>query len=132
MEIWIDAAPDVVFPYFIDQDKVARWLATSAKFDVRPGGSLRFVAHNDRLATGNFTIVEPPDRLAFTWGWEGNAEVPPGSTNVDVRFLPENDGTRVKLRHSGIRTVEWAGRHESRWSAYLQDLEALLGAKARA
>ena len=52
VEIWIDAAPDVVFPYFIDQDKVARWLATSAKFDVRPGGSLRFVAHNDRLSRG--------------------------------------------------------------------------------
>jgi uncharacterized protein YndB with AHSA1/START domain len=40
---------------------------------------------------------EPPRRLVLSW--HVNSEVP--ATEVEVRFSPEGDGTRVELEHRG-------------------------------
>lgn len=50
---------------------------------------------------GEVRAYEPPSRVLFTWGqpdWEG-------TTEVEVRFTEEGEGTRVDLEHRGFETV---------------------------
>jgi uncharacterized protein YndB with AHSA1/START domain len=47
---------------------------------------------------GRVTTWEPPHRLAFSW--HPNAEAS-AATEVEVRFSPEGEGTRVDLEHRG-------------------------------
>ena len=37
-EIYIEAVPEVVFEFFVDSEKLTRWLAAEATLDPRPGG----------------------------------------------------------------------------------------------
>jgi uncharacterized protein YndB with AHSA1/START domain len=54
----------------------------------------------------------------WTWGWEGNDGVPPGSSTVEVTLTPDGDATVVRLRHSGLPTGDSATSHGSGWEHY--------------
>ena len=55
-------------------------------------------------ARGEFVELDPPHRLVFTWGWQDNPVVPPGSTTVEVTLQAIDDGTLVRLVHRGLPT----------------------------
>ncbi|MBI3769155.1 MAG: SRPBCC domain-containing protein [Deltaproteobacteria bacterium] len=64
----------------------------------REGGRFfeRF-ADGEEFEIGVVTAYAPPDRVVFTWAppqWDA-------PTEVEVRFSPEQDGTRVDLEHRG-------------------------------
>ena len=48
---------------------------------------------------GEYLAVEPPHRVVFTWGLEDHADLPPGSSTVEITLLADGDGTIVRLRH---------------------------------
>ncbi len=83
-EIRIDAAPDEVFPYFTEPDLMMRWMGTDAKLDAQPGGVFRVNVNGKDVAVGEYVVVDAPTRVRFSWGWEGNDGVPPGSSTVEV------------------------------------------------
>jgi uncharacterized protein YndB with AHSA1/START domain len=57
---------------------------------------------------GRVLTWEPPHRLVFTW------EVSDASGNeVEVRFVPEGDGTRVELEHR-----DWESGTLDGWRSY--------------
>ena len=73
--IWIDAAPDHVFPYFTDPARLTQWLGHAAELDPREGG--RFAVDiNDRLVRGRYIEVARPHRVVFSWGDAGSARLP--------------------------------------------------------
>jgi uncharacterized protein YndB with AHSA1/START domain len=79
-------------------------------------------------AWGEVTEWVPPERLAFTW-YPGRG--PESGQLVQVRFLPEGDGTRVELVQRGWETLgDEAGATfasydgESGWSRVLADFAA--------
>ena len=84
VETRIAAPPDVVFAYFTDPELYRRWKGSSAELDARPGGLYRVVMPSGDLVRGEYVEVQPPTRVVFTWGFEGNAELPPGSSTVEV------------------------------------------------
>jgi uncharacterized protein YndB with AHSA1/START domain len=51
---------------------------------------------------GEFVEIDPPRRLVFTWGWEGDEEVPPGSSTVEVTLTPDGDATVLHLVHGDL------------------------------
>jgi Activator of Hsp90 ATPase homolog 1-like protein len=63
--------------------------------------------------------VDPPRRLVFSWGWNHDHAVAPGSTRVEVTFAEENGGTRVVLRHAGLPNAEQNAHHRKGWELYL-------------
>lgn len=71
------------------------------------------------VVEGVYLVVEPPHRIVFTWGWVGNAEVPPGSTTVEVTFTPDGDETIVRLAHRGLPTQSSCDEHAAGWQHYL-------------
>jgi uncharacterized protein YndB with AHSA1/START domain len=116
----IDAAPDTVFEFLVDPALMRQWMGGHAALDARAGGVFA-VDIGPNHARGSFVEVEPPERVAFTWGWEGSDLVPPGSSTVTVTFEAKDGGTLVRLTHSGLPSGEDI-RHTHGWTHYLDRL----------
>jgi uncharacterized protein YndB with AHSA1/START domain len=122
-EIHIDASPDTVFEFFTDPAKMVRWKGESATLDPRPGGIYRVEMNEQAIAVGEYVELDPPNRIVFTWGWEGGyASTPPGSSTVEVTLTPDGDGTLVRLVHSRLSTPESAEAHGHGWDQYMPRL----------
>jgi uncharacterized protein YndB with AHSA1/START domain len=122
-EIHIDASPDTVFEFFTDPAKMVRWKGESATLDPRPGGIYRVEMNEQAIAIGEYVELDPPNRIVFTWGWEGGyASTPPGSSTVEVTLTPDGDGTLVRLVHSRLSTPESAEAHGHGWDQYMPRL----------
>ncbi len=120
-EVRIDASPETVFEYFVDPEKMIRWMGMSAKADATPGGSYDVVVTPTFHAIGAFKEIDPPRRVAFTWGYEGGA-VAPGSSLVRVTLTPDGAGTLVTLEHSGLPDDEQVQGHTEGWVHYFERL----------
>jgi hypothetical protein len=77
---------------------------------------------------GEYVLVEPPHRVAFTWGFAGSEIVPPGSSTVAVTLTPTPGGTHLRLVHTGLPHPT-LGAHDEGWRGYLADLAAAIGAR---
>jgi uncharacterized protein YndB with AHSA1/START domain len=154
-EVRIAAAPETVFGYFTDPARIVQWMGVEATLDPRPGGICRIAfqpaeAVRDGMAallgvtrppataepavwvmSGRFVEVDPPHRIELTWGWQEDViGVPPQSTAVDVSFVPDDDGTLLRLVHRRLP----AGRTafiQAGWEHYLPRLAAAAAGDAR-
>jgi uncharacterized protein YndB with AHSA1/START domain len=120
-EMRIAARPDIVFAHFTDPERMVRWKGDRAELDPRPGGIYRVELH-DSVARGEFVAVEPYHRVVFTWGWEGEGPVQPGTSTVEVLLKPDGDGTVLTLRHSGLPDEAARALHSEGWDHYLPQL----------
>ncbi len=115
LTVRLDAPPDEVFGFLTDAERYVRWQGVKAELDPRPGGLYRVWMDAGTVARGEYVEIDPPRRLVFTWGWEGNVDLPPGSTTVELSLEAEGDGTVLSLRHTGLPTGEAAAMHEEGW-----------------
>jgi uncharacterized protein YndB with AHSA1/START domain len=76
------------------------------------------------VVRGEYVDVDPPNRVVFTWGFEGNDGLPPGTSRVEVTFIADGDATIVRLRHIGLPDEESRSKHEAGWKLYLGQLAA--------
>jgi uncharacterized protein YndB with AHSA1/START domain len=122
LETRVAAPPEIVFAYFVQPALYRRWKGSTAELDPRPGGLYRVTMPTGQVALGEYVVVEPPSRVIFTWGWEGNPDLPPGSTTVEVTLVPDGDGTLVRLVHAGLPDDTWRAQHAEGWQRYLDRL----------
>ena len=131
----VPASPETVFEYFTDPEKYRRWKGVEAELDPRPGGLYRVTMTRTpgSWIRGEYLVVEPPRRLMMTWGFEGSVElprgmqqVPPGSSTVEFRFMPDGDGTVIRVRHLGLPTDEAQWVHAQGWNTFIPRLVAVL------
>jgi hypothetical protein len=56
-----------------------------------------------RDQVGEYVEVDPPHRVAFTWGFEGTEPfIEPGATRVEVTLERDGEGTLLTLSHHGL------------------------------
>jgi uncharacterized protein YndB with AHSA1/START domain len=123
VEARIAASPETVFDFFTDPDKMIQWMGRSAQLDPRPGGGFRCDINGDAVASGAYVALEPPNRVVFTWGWEGeDAMTKPGSSTVEVLLAADGDGTHLRLIHHDLPSTESATKHGHGWRHYLDRL----------
>lgn len=121
-ELIIAARPETLFPYFVDPDKLVRWMGKTAELDPRPGGLFRIDYNGEDVVRGEYLEVDAPHRVVFSWGWEAAGDAtPPGASTVEVTLTPVDGGTRVNLRHSGL-TPETVVGHGVGWDQFLPAL----------
>ena len=102
-EIYIEAAPAVVFEHSTDPAKINRWMGIGAYTDPRPGGIYSVNVNGLDVARGEFVELVPESRVVFTWGWwQKMLAFPAGSTRAESDLLPESEGTRTKMTHSDL------------------------------
>lgn len=128
------AAPrERVFRAFTDPHVLTKWFgppggsAPSADIDLRIGGDYRIAMLppiGDVLyLVGTYREVRPPERLSFTWVWEGMGSE---ETLVTLEFMDRQGLTEMVLTHERFPTPESRGFHENGWTSALERLEAVL------
>ena len=106
------------------------WTEPAAEVDLRAGGSYRLSMRDAGTGAvetvgGEYTEVRRPERLAYTWTWEGDPALMRGSerTLVVVDFLDAAGETEVVLTHRGFADARIRDLHEGGWGACLDSLE---------
>ena len=93
-ETHVAAPAATVFAFLTDPERILSWMGTEAKTELHPGGLYLVKGISGRVARGAFREVVPVHRLAYSFGWDGDEEVPPGSGLVEIdlidRTVPEN------------------------------------------
>jgi uncharacterized protein YndB with AHSA1/START domain len=70
--------------------------------------------------------VIPVHRLAYSFGWDGNDKVPPGSSLIEIDLIDRDSGTLVRFTHSGLPDAIEVANHAKGWAHYLGRLELAL------
>jgi len=132
-----NASREDVFDAWIDPGLLRRWWAADpswddalAEVDAREGGRYRLSMREGQggaahTVVGEYTEIKRPERLAYTWEWEGGPEEMRGSeaTQVVVEFNEANGGTDVVLTHTGFANDAIRDEHTKGWNAVLANLE---------
>jgi uncharacterized protein YndB with AHSA1/START domain len=120
-EIQVAAQPATVFAFLTDPEKILSWMGAEATTEAHPGGLylVKGVGDPARVARGAFREVVPIHRLAYSFGWEGKEDVPPGSSLVEIDLIDRDGGTLLRMTHSGLPNVAQCESHDRGWAHYL-------------
>lgn len=113
---WTD--PAALMAWFYPGDAAG---VSIPRFDAKEGGELRVEFGKGDMGTptaiGRFTQVVPGKKLAFTWNWMGQPEMPHSLVTLEIAKAP--GGTKVTLRHDGLPNQDAAQRHAHGWNGIL-------------
>ena len=117
------AAPRAsVFAFLTDPEKIVQWMGSEAVTETHPGGLYLLKGVGSANARGAFREVVPVHRLAYSFGWEGNDEVPPGSSLIEIDLIEQDGGTLLRMTQSGLPNAAQCASHAEGWAHYLQRL----------
>jgi uncharacterized protein YndB with AHSA1/START domain len=107
-----DAPRDLVFEAHTSCEHMTNWWGprkyevASCEIDFRPGGKWRIVhradGEEDQGFHGEFREIAPPERIVWTFEWEGM----PGHVSVETLTLEEQDGKTLVTANSTFDTAE--------------------------
>jgi uncharacterized protein YndB with AHSA1/START domain len=120
-ETHIAAPMAAVFAFLTDPEKIVSWIGAEAETELHPGGIylIKNVGGRPRVARGAFQEVVPVHRLAYSFGWEGDDEVPPGSSLIEIDLVEHDAGTLLRMTHSGLPSEKQCAGHHAGWAHYL-------------
>ncbi len=128
---FIRAPRERVFDAFVSEKGIRSWMCPRgmgipvASVDPRVGGSFRLTmrARNGESFTagGIYREIERPERLVYTWAWEGEG-MPNMETLISVSFSERDGGTEVQMTHSGFPDAALCDSHRQGWSSSLNKL----------
>jgi uncharacterized protein YndB with AHSA1/START domain len=111
----IRAPRSVVFRYFTDSERFARWWGPGSTIDAKVGGAVKIVYPNQVVARGAITALRQDQGIVFTYGYEDPQKpIRPGGSLVTIELLDHADGTLVKLRHE-LPTAADRDQHAPGW-----------------
>ena len=95
-------------------------------FEPRLGGRVYEVTSEGEGSWGEVVTFEPPERFVLAWKPNDRDEPP---TEVEVRFVAEDGGTRVELEHRGwerigARAAEARNGYDGGWQLPLERFAA--------
>jgi uncharacterized protein YndB with AHSA1/START domain len=135
IERTFDAPAQEVFDAWTSEEVLMRWWhaepdweTPSAQVDLRVGGALRIVMRNPQAGTdhggsGEYTVIEPPRRLAFTWIWDDDPDNP---QLIELEFSERDGVTTVLMTNSGITTEKGRDEHDDGWRKCFHNLDRAL------
>jgi uncharacterized protein YndB with AHSA1/START domain len=120
-EVQIAAPCAAVFAFLTDPEKILSWIGAEATTEAHPGGLylVKGVGRRANVARGAFREVVPIHRLAYSFGWEGSEEVPPGSSLIEIDLVERDGGTLLRMSHSGLPNAAQCASHDNGWAYYL-------------
>jgi uncharacterized protein YndB with AHSA1/START domain len=123
----VDASPETVWEFLVDPEKLMRWKGINADIDPQPRGIFRCEVIPGHVARGEYVELDKPNRLMFTWGWDGSADVPPGSSTIVIDLASDGEGTSLRFVHKDLPSAEAIASHAHGWDHYLPRLETAAG-----
>lgn len=133
------AAPrERVFQAWTDPAELRKWFHVGedwstpiCEVDLRENGTYRIGmqppdGETPSVVTGRFREVNVPEKLVYTWSWEGDE---PHETLVTVIFRDLGDKTEIELTHERFPSATERDKHAEGWEGCLQQLNNLLSPK---
>jgi uncharacterized protein YndB with AHSA1/START domain len=143
IERTIKALPQVLYDAWTSAEVLRRWWPAGADWetpvaevDPQVGGRLRLVMRSpdgeEFGGSGEYVELRPPERLAFTWTWDGH-EGHEGTQLIEVEFTDRQDGTTTMvLTNRGLPDEEAKRSHREGWEASFDNLDrALTGGESK-
>jgi glutathione S-transferase len=130
---FIRAPREKVFAAFTEEALLRQWhcprglSVTHSRCDARTGGQwqlqMRSRDGSGFAVGGVYREVQPPARLVYTWAWQGDNSPMAGiETLVEVDLLQRDNGTELRLRHSGFPAAAASDAHAAGWRSTLNRL----------
>ncbi len=129
----IRAPREKVFRAWTDPDELVKWWgpegcsSPGAEIDLRPGGryriAMRTPENKEIYSLGEYREVAAPERLVFTWIWEGPPEMAGVETLITLEFREKGDSTEITITHERFPTEKDRENHEWGWNSSLDCLE---------
>jgi uncharacterized protein YndB with AHSA1/START domain len=99
------------------------WATSTAEVDLRVGGAVRVVMHDPQKDAyhgggGRYTEIDRPNRLAFTWIWDGDTR----RTLIEIDFEEVEGATNVTFTHSNLWDEASVRSHHYGWDNILDSL----------
>ncbi len=137
IERTFDAPAEDVFDAWTSEEVIARWfkpaqgwLQASAEVDLRVGGSIRVVMRTPDgepvRAGGEYTLIERPHRLAFTWTFEDD---PSNRQMIELEFTERDRVTTVLFLNSDISEAERRDSQYEGWSTCFDEMGRVLASE---
>ena len=135
IERTFDAPAQEVFDAWTSEEVLRRWFRDDpewetpiAEVDLRVGGRLRLAMRDPKVgedhgASGEYTVVDPPHRLAFTWSWDHHDSE---RQLIELEFMERDGKTTVRMCSYGIATEERRDSHEEGWGKCFDNLDMVL------
>lgn len=130
------ASREKAFAAWTQIEALKKWWGVSegytvsiAEVDLRIGGRYRLGMSPPNsetviVLTGEYLVIQPPEKLVFTWGFEseeGNVE-----SLITLRFLARDDQTEIVLTHEYQGPEEMAENFRAGWEGMFIRLEHAL------
>lgn len=97
--VTIHATPEIVFRFFTDNVRWAKWWGAGSRIDPRPGGDI-YIKHPGGIeSAGQVVSIAAPTQLVFTYGFVSGKPIAAGSSRVTITLEPDRAGTRLTLVH---------------------------------
>ena len=132
LERTYDAPAEAVFDAWTNPEVLQRWWkahpdyeAVRAEVDLRVGGGYRFAMHDpqageDHVVVGTYREVARPQRLVYSWTWEGTGPYAGHESEVAVTFQEDAPGrTTVVIEHAGLLDDTSRRNHARGWTGVL-------------
>jgi glutathione S-transferase len=141
MTRFIRAPCERVFDAFVTREALQAWMcprgmrAAEVTVDAREGGRYRIVMkardNSTYIVGGVFRELVRPQRLVYTWQWEG--EIMPGVETLITLTLSEREGgTQLHLRHTGFPDAGQRDSHGQGWNSTFNKLADFLDERGSA
>jgi uncharacterized protein YndB with AHSA1/START domain len=99
-EIVIRAPRALVFRYFTDSERWARWWGAGSTIAGKVGGAVKIVYPGGATASGEVLELRPPERIVFSYGYDGAGKpIAPGGSRVTIQLAEHPQGTRLSFLH---------------------------------
>jgi uncharacterized protein YndB with AHSA1/START domain len=129
----LPAPAEAVFDAWTRPELMVQWFAPrgmrtpAVSVDLHEGGAYRVEMEGPDgaryVSTGKYLEIVRPERLVFTWGWEGPDR---RDTLVTVELHARGDETELVLRHERFASSAVRDSHREGWSGALEKLHELV------
>jgi uncharacterized protein YndB with AHSA1/START domain len=127
-----EAPAEAVFDAWTNPEVLRRWWKANpawedaqAEIDLRVGGGYRLAMHDpeqqeDYVVYGTYREVARPQRLVYSWAWEGTGPYAGHESEVAVTFQEDGPGrTTVVIEHAGLLDESSRQSHARGWNGVL-------------
>ena len=134
-----DASPAAVFDAWMTREAWGAWIGPEGMqcevptLEARVGGryeiTMRLGSGQVIPVSGVFKVIERPQRLVFSWGWNGD---PSRQSLITLEFHARGTRTELVLRQEGLGTIANRDDHGKGWGSTLNKLERHLASQSSA
>ncbi|MEM1445134.1 MAG: SRPBCC domain-containing protein [Planctomycetota bacterium] len=134
----VRASRERVFEAWTTPEQMCVWFApepdivcTDVTMEPRVGGAFRFTMQSPKASHtggGTITAFDRPNKLAYTWSWEGmpdfgaNSQVTIELFEAENPYDPEQLATEVVLTHERLPSAAERSEHTGGWWGTLRAL----------